>query len=152
MLRATRVMPASDASISDCEQTVTLDYDARFKRRIAMTSDQGLAFVLDLDTATELHDGDYLALDDGQQIRVRAAPEPLLEVTADSGLQLMRIIWHIGNRHLPCALSQDAVLLRRDHVIAAMIKGLGGQTRELQAPFCPESGAYGRGRLHSHEH
>lgn len=132
--------------------TLTLDYEARYKRRIAMTSDQGLAFLLDLETVTDLQEGDDLLLDDGRHVRVKAAAEPLLRITADDSLHLMRIVWHIGNRHLPCALTAHQVLIRQDHVIADMVRGLGGHVEEVRAAFQPEGGAYGRGRTHSHEH
>lgn len=148
MLRATKVVHR-DSLPAD---TVTLDYDDRYRRRIAMTGDKGLAFLLDLEAVADLQDGDDLLLEDDRHVRVRAAKESLLRITASDSLHLMRIVWHIGNRHLPCCISSSQVLIRQDHVIADMVRGLGGQVESVIAVFKPEGGAYGRGRTHSHEH
>ena len=135
--------------------TVTLDLEGRRRRRIALTTDGGVAFLLDLPEVTDLKAGDGLKLSDGRTIRVIAAPEPLMEVTARDGHLLMRLVWHIGNRHLAAMIGEGRVLLRRDHVIADMIRGLGGEVRDVTAPFEPEGGAYakgGHGHGHAHAH
>ncbi len=130
---------------------VRLDYDQRHRRRIAMTGKGGTAFLLDLAETTLLRDGDGLALADGGIVKVEAALEPLAEITAPDTVALARIIWHLGNRHLPTAISEGSVLIRRDHVIEAMVEGLGGTVRPVEAVFDPEGGAYG-GHSHGHDH
>ena len=148
MLRATSVIHNHDKP----DASVTLDYDARFKRRIAMKTDQGEAFLLDLPKVTDLRHGDHLVLEDGRHIQVMAAAEQLFKVTADTPQALTRLTWHIGNRHLPCQIEADHLLIRPDHVIKEMIEQLGGSVVEVDQPFTPEGGAYGHGRTHSHEH
>lgn len=148
MIRATTFLHSHDPA----DATVTLDYDARFKRRIAMRTDQGEDFLLDLPKVTDLGHGDHLVLEDGRHVEIIAAHEPLLKVTAANAQHLTRLTWHIGNRHLPAQIEPDHVLIRPDHVIAKMIETLGGQVTEISAPFRPEGGAYGQGRTHSHEH
>ena len=154
MIRAIEVL-AADAGHAD---TITLGYDDRFRRRMAMTSDRGLAFLLDLPQAVELAEGQGLRLEDGRIIGVRAAAEPLMEVRADDPRLLMRSAWHVGNRHLPCAIDPGRLLLRWDHVIADMLEGLGCRVTRVDAPFQPEGGAYGghgtleAGHHHGHSH
>ena len=148
MIRAAEVL-ASDAGHSD---TITLSYDDRFRRRMAMTSDGGLAFLLDLGQAVELAEGQGLLLEDGRIVGIRAADEPLMEVRAADPRLLVRSAWHIGNRHLPCAIHADRLLLRWDHVIAGMLEGLGCGVTRVSAPFEPEGGACGQGRTQGHEH
>ena len=131
--------------------TVTLDYDARFRRRVALTGDGGLAFLLDLPAARELREGDSLLLEDGKTVTVRAAPEDLMEARADTPMALARTAWHIGNRHLPCEIHADCLRLRWDHVIAEMLTGQGCVVQRVTAPFQPEGGAYGHGRTPSHD-
>jgi urease accessory protein len=97
-----------------------------------------------LPQAGVLGDGDGLALSDGTWLAVRAAPEALLEVTADSAALLLRLAWHIGNRHLPAQLAGERILIRDDAVMSAMLEGLGARLRRLEAPFAPERGAYDR--------
>jgi urease accessory protein len=122
--------------------TVVLDFDDRHRRRMAMTGTRGLEFLLDLENAVALRGGDALVLEDGRLIEVVAAPEPLIEIRGADPLHLVRIAWHLGNRHLPTQIVGKGLRIRRDHVIEAMVKGLGARVIEIEAPFDPEGGAY----------
>lgn len=153
MLRADTILAAG--SWKDAADTITLGFDDRFRRRRAYTADGGLDFLLDLAEATVLRDGDALRLEDGRLVAVRAAPEPLVEVTAGESIGLARIAWHLGNRHLPAEIDGGRILIRHDHVIVTMLRGLGAGVREVMAPFNPEGGAYGehnRTATHPHHH
>ena len=130
--------------------TVVLDFDDRHRRRMAMTGTRGLAFLLDLENAVALRGGDALVLDDGRLVEVVAAPEPLLEIRGTDPHHLVRVAWHLGNRHLPTQIMAKGLRIRRDHVIEAMVKGLGAHVIEIEAPFDPEGGAYaGGGHAHA---
>ncbi|WP_439528049.1 urease accessory protein UreE [Pannonibacter sp.] len=135
-----------------CLDTITLDGEDRHRRRALLTSDGGTEFLLDLPDATWLRHGDGLQLDDGRMIKVQAAPEDVVDITAPSPAGLLRIAWHLGNRHLPTQLLGDALRIRRDHVIEAMAELLGGTLTFRSAPFDPEGGAYGHGRTQGHDH
>lgn len=141
MMRAERVLPADTWSHVACD-TVVLDFDRRHRRRIAMKGENGVEFLLDLAEATALRDGDGIVLGDGRIVAVRAANEPLAEITAEDSAHLVRLAWHLGNRHLPAALSADRLFIRRDHVIEHMLERLGATVRHVEAPFDPEAGAY----------
>ena len=119
---------------------------------MAMTGDQGTEFLLDLPKVTGLSQGDALELEDGRFIGVVAAPEPLMQASCEDQLHLARAAWHVGNRHLPCEIHADRLVLRSDHVIAGMLRQLGCAVDEITAPFNPEGGAYGAGRTHGHSH
>ncbi len=107
-----------------------------------MRGTRGLEFLLDLENAVALRGGDALVLDDGRLIEVVAAPEPLAEIRCHDPHQLIRVGWHLGNRHLPTQIMPKALRIRRDHVIEAMVQGLGARVIEIEAPFDPEGGAY----------
>ena len=141
MIRATQVLgqhrwgePAADS--------VVLDFDDRHRRRMAMKGTRGLEFLLDLETAVVLRGGDALVLEDGRLVEVVAAPEPLLEIRGRDPQHLVRLAWHLGNRHLPTQITARGLRIRRDHVIEAMVRGLGARLIEIEAPFDPEGGAY----------
>ena len=151
MLRATRILPAGTWS-SGATDTVVLDYNGRHRRRMAMEGKGGLSFLLDLNEAVPLKDGDGLVLDDGRIVAVAAAPEPLAEITSSSPEGLLRLAWHIGNRHLPAELGGGRIRIRRDHVIEDMVTGLGGSVRHVAAAFDPEGGAYHGGGHGGHHH
>jgi urease accessory protein len=131
---------------------VTLDYEDRHRRRIALKGKNGVEFLLDLAEVPDLRDGDGIVLASGQTVLVRAAPEALMDVHANGALHLARIAWHIGNRHLAAEIGSHSLRIRADHVIAAMVEGLGGHVHPVQAPFNPEGGAYGGGRTMGHDH
>ena len=151
MIRATQVKPQHRWTETPTD-TVVLDFDDRHRRRMAMTGTRGLAFLLDLENAVALRGGDALVLEDGRLIEVVAAPEPLLEIRGADPHHLIRVAWHLGNRHLPTQIMPKGLRIRRDHVIEAMVKGLGARVVEIEAPFDPEGGAYaGGGHGHAHE-
>lgn len=149
--RALRHAVAGHWPATDAVATVTLGHDDRHRRRIALVTDDGRPFLLDLEQAIALRAGDGLCLADGTGwIRVEAAVEPLIEIT---GADLVRVAWHLGNRHLPVQLVPGALRIRDDHVIADMVRGLGAQVRTVLAAFDPEGGAYaGGGHAHGHDH
>jgi urease accessory protein len=132
---------------------VTLDFDARHRRRIRLTTDAGEDILLDLPKAVAMADGDALQLDDGRLLKVQAAAELVVEVRHPDPDQLVRIAWHLGNRHLPTEIRNEVLRIRPDHVIEAMLHGLGADLATVQAPFQPEGGAYsGHGHGHHHGH
>ena len=156
MLRADKVIPAGHWSGAPAD-TVVLDFDRRYRRRVTMTGVGALEFLLDLEEATMLRSGDGLRLEDGRVVEVLAEPEPLAEIRAADPLAIIRIAWHLGNRHLPTEMLPKALRIRRDPVIEAMAEGLGARVIALEAPFNPEGGAYakaegGAAERHDHDH
>jgi urease accessory protein len=151
MIRATQVQ-GQHRWTQAAADTVVLDFDDRHRRRMAMTGTRGLEFLLDLEHAVALRGGDALVLEDGRLIEVVAAPEPLLEIRCSDPLHLVRVAWHLGNRHLPTQIMPKGLRIRRDHVIEAMVKGLGARIIEIEAPFDPEGGAYAAPHAASHDH
>ena len=154
MIRATRVLGQHHWREAATD-TVVLDFDDRHRRRMAMTGTRGLAFLLDLEHAIALRGGDALVLEDGRLVEVVAAPEPLIEIRGADPQHLVRLAWHLGNRHLPTQIMPKGLRIRRDHVIEAMVKGLGARIIEIEAPFDPEGGAYAEashahGESHAH--
>ena len=147
-------LPASRAvrragTWQDAVDRVCLGYDARFLRRKVLITEGESEFVVDLKQASSLDDGDAFELEDGRLVAVIAAPEELIEVT---GPDLPRLAWHIGNRHTPCQIEPDRLVIQRDHVLRQMLEQLGASLRDIVEPFTPEGGAYGHGRTHGHAH
>lgn len=127
---------------------VVMTYDQRFLRRRRLEGAGGTAFMVDLPETVSLQAGDAFLLSDGRAVRVEAAEEPVLRITGD----LPRLAWHIGNRHTPCQFDGDALVIRADHVLLAMLRQLGAEVAETVMPFAPEGGAYGHGRTLGHNH
>ncbi len=153
MLRATAVVRRAELGRRFTSDTVTLDREARYRRRIAMISDRGHPFLLDLADATYLADGDALEMDNGVLVRVVAAAEDLMEIHVLSAPALARVAWHIGNRHTPAEITPQAIYIKPDHVLAEMVAGLGAHVHLVRRPFEPEGGAYGgKGPLQSGHH
>ena len=134
---------------SGAAERCTLAYDARLLRRRRLTTDAGRAFVVDLPQTRSLDAGDALELSDGTLVEVHAADEALIAVT---GADLVRIAWHVGNRHAPCQVGTDRLLVQDERVMAAMLRQLGATLHAVREPFRPEGGAYGHGRTQGHHH
>jgi urease accessory protein len=162
-MRRIYAVEPSDAGIA--EDSVRLDHDQRNRRRMVYTTEGGRAIMLDMQRPVHLRDGQLLRLEDGALVRVDAMPEALIEIHAHSTAELVRIAWHLGNRHLPTQLltgpNGGTLRIRHDHVIAEMVEGLGGHCLPVLAPFDPEGGAYdgagassghGHGHHHHHDH
>lgn len=127
---------------------VVLGYEDRFLRRRRLVTAAGRGVMVDLPETVSLRDGDALELVDGRLVAVEAAAEPVLVVTGD----LPRLAWHIGNRHTPCQIGGDRLVIREDHVLKAMLVQLGARVAHAMEPFNPEGGAYGHGRTMGHDH
>jgi urease accessory protein len=149
MQRAIEVLPQPSGTPTD---RVVLDHDERHRRRLRLTGEGGLSFLLDLPEAARLRHGQGLALEGGGWVSVVAKPEPLLEIRAIRAHDLLRLAWHLGNRHLPVQVEPVRLLIRPDHVIAEMVRGLGGRVAEVNEPFDPEGGAYEQGPGHHGAH
>ncbi|MBI1170176.1 urease accessory protein UreE [bacterium] len=128
---------------------VVLGYDERLLRRKRLVTAAGEGFLVDLPAVTNLDDFWGFELEDGRAIQVVPATEALVEVT---GPDLPRLAWHIGNRHTPCQIEASRLLIRRDHVLEAMLAQLGASVAYVNEPFTPEGGAYGTGRTMGHAH
>ncbi len=126
---------------------IELDYDARFLRRKLLRTRSGADLLVDLPKVTALSHGDALLTEAGP-VEVIAAEEPVLIVTGD----LPRLAWHIGNRHTPCQIEPFHLIIRADHVLRAMLAGLGATVTEARRPFIPEGGAYGPAQVMGHSH
>jgi urease accessory protein len=159
MRQATEWHRGGDWPEAHAAGTVTLSYADRCKRRIQMKDDAGGPFLLNLQRAVRLADGDGLRMNDGGYLRIVAAPEPLVEATATDGEHLAKLAWHIGNRHVPAEIVQGRLRIAADRVLENMLQLLGAATRRVDAPFHPEGGAYGQldvpashGHAHHHGH
>ena len=125
-----------------------LGYDERFLRRKVIKTFQDKKIFVDFKHTTSLNNHDAFVLEDGRKVEVIAAEEPLYAVTGN----LVKLGWHIGNRHTPCQIEADRLIIQRDPVIEHMLKLLGANVVEISEPFTPEGGAYGYGRTHRHKH
>ena len=136
MRRALATTPSAEGATD----AVALDLEGRRRRRHVVQTRSGEAILIDLAEAPSLKAGQGLRLEDGTVLEVEALPEPVVEIRSPD---LVKIAWHLGNRHLPTEIRADSLRIRPDHVIEAMLKGLGAELQHLGAAFEPETGAYG---------
>ncbi len=128
--------------------TLALSFDIRQKSRFRATLDNGEDIGVDLPRTTVLRGGAYISTDDGEVLQILAAPQTVMQVTAQNSFELMRGAYHLGNRHVPLMLTADALYFEPDHVLADMLCGIGLSVSTTEHPFEPETGAY----THHHEH
>jgi urease accessory protein len=103
-----------------------------------LTGEKGTRVLLDFEKPVTLHDGDGLVLDGGSVVLVSGLPEPLAEIAAPSPRDFVRIAWHLGNRHTDVQIAGNRILIRRDHVLEDMLRGLGATVTAIEAPFDPQ--------------
>ncbi|MDQ3060112.1 MAG: urease accessory protein UreE [Pseudomonadota bacterium] len=137
--------------------TVELDWDVRQKSRFDATDSLGRQLGVFLPRGTLVRGGDVLLAEDGSMVRVIAAPQEVLRITAcaspGSAFDLTRAAYHLGNRHVPIELKPDHLKIEPDHVLADMLRAMHLMVDEVQEAFEPEGGAYsagGHGHGHSH--
>ncbi len=155
--RAVAVLSATEAGAVTPYDSAVLAHDERHLRRRAIETARSDRVLVDLPEPVALNDGDRLVLEDGRHIEIVAAEEPLYDVRAESAVHLAELAWHIGNRHLAAAIEAERILILRDHVIKAMLEGLGATVSDVSEPFKPLRGAYsGHGHAqaeaHAHSH
>lgn len=149
-MRAQKILHAGDWDAALEIDRVLIDFDRRHRRRIQLDTVKGSSVLLDLAQAVRLRDGDGLVVEGGI-ILVVAQAETLAEIHAHDDATLVRIAWHLGNRHLPVQLIGDRIRIRADHVIEEMVELIGGHVARINAPFDPEAGAYAGGHSHLHD-
>ncbi|HEX5805353.1 MAG TPA: urease accessory protein UreE [Macromonas sp.] len=137
--------------------TLTLDWDLRQKSRFDATDSDGRRVGVFLPRGTVVRGGDVLLAQDGTLLRVQAAPQAVLKITAcathGSPFDLIRAAYHLGNRHVPIELKPDHLKIEPDHVLADMLRQMHLTVTEVQEAFEPEAGAYAGGHgSHSHDH
>ena len=128
---------------------ISLSYEERFIRRKKLIANNGTEFLVNLEETISIDENHYFELDNGKLIKVISKEENLIEITGEN---LKQIIWHIGNRHLPCQIEENRILIQDDAIILDMVLKLHGNVKKVMEKFNPEGGAYGLGRTHSHKH
>ena len=128
---------------------ISLSYEERFIRRKKLIADNGTEFLVNLKETISVDENHFFELENGKVIKIISKEENLIEI---KGENLKQIIWHLGNRHLPCQIEDTRILIKEDPVILDMILKLKGNVSKVFEKFKPEGGAYGMGRTHSHKH
>jgi len=129
---------------------LVLPFDLRQKSRLRARLESGEEVALMLPRGEILRGGDLLAASDGRVVEVVAQAENVLHVECDGAQALARAAYHLGNRHVPVQVGDGYLRLAADHVLEAMLEGLGARITAMRAPFEPEAGAYGGGHHHHH--
>lgn len=151
MFRANSVVQAHARGDREVVGAVALAHDERHLRRRLLILDNGARVLVDLPQPVALRAGDCLLLDNGTVAEIAAAEEDLIEIRPRDRLHLVELAWHIGNRHLAAQIDEDRILILRDHVIEAMLEGLGATVTPVRDGFEPLRGAYS-GKAHGHDH
>ena len=134
---------------------LALSYGDRQRSRLAAMLPSGRAVAILLARGENMQHGAVLCGDAGERVRVQAAPEALMRIRAINTFELMRLVYHLANRHVRAMLLAEAVLIEPDSVLADMVRGLGAEVDMVQAAFVPEGGAYASGHGatgHQHHH
>jgi urease accessory protein len=144
MLTASSLLPALLVKQEQVIDTLILPHNERHKRKFAFTCDKGTEVMLNLEKALHMKHGEALVTQEGL-ILIQAALEDCLEIVSPNPSRLLKLAWHIGNRHTPAEITETAIYIEYDHILAQMVRGLGATATKITRQFQPEEGAY-----HSH--
>lgn len=128
-----------------------LPYDLRIRSRLRSRLASGEEVVLKTERGAILRGGDCLSAEDARVVRIVAAPEHVMHITCADQFELIRAAYHLGNRHVAVEIGDKYLRIAADHVLGEMLRGLGARVEPMEAPFEPESGAYGGGHGHHDE-
>lgn len=131
---------------------IELEWDVRQRSRFDATDSAGRALAVFLPRGSVVRGGDVLVAEDGSLVRVLAAGQAVMVVSAcsrhGSPFDLLRAAYHLGNRHVPLALTPDRLVLEPDHVLAELLRRMHLIVATGHEPFEPEHGAYAAGHAH----
>jgi len=130
---------------------LVLPFDQRIRSRLRTRLVSGEEAVLRTERGAVLRGGECLKAEDGRVVLVSAALESVMHITCADQFELTRAAYHLGNRHVPVQIGGGFLRIAADHVLCDMLQGLGAKVEQLEAPFEPESGAYGGGHGHGDE-
>jgi len=123
--------------------TLSLTAEERTRTRRRSLSDDGKELYLQLPRGTLLQEEDILSTGNQEiQVRIVAKSEPVLTVRGKTQIDLMRAIYHLGNRHIPLEITSEYLRLARDTVLENLLKQMGLEVQYQNTPFFPENGAY----------
>lgn len=142
MLTSSRILPTLLVKPQQVIDTLVLPHDERHKRKFVFTCTNNTEFLLDLEKAHHLKHGEGCLLENGLVILIESALENCLELTSDNPARLLKLAWHIGNRHTPAEITETAIYIADDHVLEQMVRGLGVNIKKVKRQFQPEQGAY----------
>lgn len=134
----------------DAVAALTLEQRVRSRQRV--TLDDGREAGILLPRGETMKDGDLLTTENGTlTVRIVAKPERVSVAVCADPLLLARACYHLGNRHVALQIEPGRMCWLHDHVLDALVRGLGLDVTVREAPFEPEPGAYG-GQVHVHGH
>jgi urease accessory protein len=152
MTRALSVLGPAERLGRPVADTLILDYAARSAPKATVTGVKGGSYEIALTAPRRLLTDDLLELDDGRLLEVVAAAEPLIEARAADLAGLARLVWQLGDRHVPVQVLTNRIRVRREPDVAALLAALGAKVTPIEAPFDPEGGAYASAHGHEHNH
>lgn len=149
---------AAHSPVGDLQLPVLeLTLEDRQRSRLAAMLPNGRAVAVILPRGESMQHGDVLTGETGERVLVQAAAEALMMIRANNPFELMRIVYHLANRHVRAMLLPDAALIEPDQVLADLVRRLGGTVENTRQPFLPEGGAYSgdasaQAQAHAHHH
>ena len=98
---------------------------------------------LQLPRKGQLNDGDILLTNHKNLfVQIIAQKENLIEITAKTNLELIKVAYHLGNRHREIEINKNVLLTKNDYLIEALLKNFEVKFNKITKKFFPEIGAF----------
>ena len=122
---------------------LTLSSDQRRIFRGKRKSDCNQELQLQLPREGKLNDGDILRTNHKNLfIQIIAQKENLIEITAKTNLELIKVAYHLGNRHVEIEINENLLLTKSDYIIEELLKNFDVIFLKVEKKFFPEIGAF----------
>jgi urease accessory protein len=141
----------TEESLLVISATLSLPIDVRVKSRAKVMLDDGREAGFFMQRGSLLRGGDILKSEDGQFVKIVAAPETVSTATTGDALALMKAAYHLGNRHVPLQIEEGYLRYRHDHILDEMLQLMGLVVSVSKEPFEPEAGAYQQTSHQAHQ-
>ena len=122
---------------------LTLSSDQRRVFRGKRKSDCNQELQLQLPREGILIDGDILRTNYKKLfVKIIAQKEKLIEITAKTDLEIIKVAYHLGNRHVEIEINENILFTKSDYIIEELLKNFDVVFSKVEKKFFPEVGAF----------
>lgn len=126
-------------TVHNNREWVELDWDELNKRILRKRTSGGKDVAIALEDPNPLKVGDVLYEDSTVQVVVRTKKEKVYVIFPDSFTQMGKMAFELGNRHTPCLISNEEIVVRFDQTLERLFEEVGVDfeltERRFKQPF-----------------
>jgi urease accessory protein len=112
-----------------------LEWEELNKRILRKPTVSGVDVAIKLEEGESLHYGDVLHEDADTLIVIRTKRENAFVIRPKTMREMGEVAFKIGNRHTPCIIEDDEILVRYDHTLEELLDEVGVAHEKAERRF-----------------